>query len=129
MNCFKIPVSLIKEFESISANFFWNNSDNNKIHWIAWKKLCGGKKTSGLGFKDLRTFNLAMLAKQGWRIFKNPNLLLSRILKARYFSRGEFFDAKVGCNASYTWRSILDAQPILEDGIRWHIGDGRSVQV
>ncbi|KAL0289256.1 UNVERIFIED_CONTAM: hypothetical protein Sangu_2621700 [Sesamum angustifolium] len=70
-----------------------------------------------------------MLAKQGWRIFKNPNLLLSRILKARYFSRGELFDAQVGYNVSYTWRNILEARPILEDGIRWRIGDGRSVQV
>ncbi|KAK4404353.1 hypothetical protein Sango_0803900 [Sesamum angolense] len=81
-------------------------------------ELCGGKKAGGLRFRDLRAFNLAMLAKQGWRIFKNPNLLLSRILKAMYFSRSELFDAQVGYNVSYTWRNILEARPILEDGIR-----------
>ncbi|KAL0364035.1 UNVERIFIED_CONTAM: putative ribonuclease H protein [Sesamum angustifolium] len=80
---------------------------------LSFYHLCRGPQLSVAGVEDLQ----------------KSEPLLSRILKARYFSRGEFFDAKVGCNASYTWRNILDAQPILEDGIRWHIGDGRSVQV
>ena len=39
--------------------------DERKIHWKSWSKLTEAKRVEGMGFQDLRTFNLAMLAKQG----------------------------------------------------------------
>jgi hypothetical protein len=41
------------------------------------------KGQGGLGFRDLHTFNLAMIAKQGWKILTNPHTLVARIYKAR----------------------------------------------
>ncbi|KAL0388996.1 UNVERIFIED_CONTAM: hypothetical protein Scaly_0256700 [Sesamum calycinum] len=76
-----------------------------------------GKKEGGLGFRDLRAFNLAMLAKQGWRILTNPNLLLSKIFKARYFPKVDFMQAKKGYNSSYTWRCILEGRQVMKEGI------------
>ncbi|KAL0410935.1 UNVERIFIED_CONTAM: hypothetical protein Slati_3683200 [Sesamum latifolium] len=53
MSVFKLPVTLLKELESISGNFFWNDSTKNKIHWIAWSKMCRSKKDEGLGLRNL----------------------------------------------------------------------------
>ena len=59
-----------------------------------------------MGFKDLRAFNLAMLAKQGWRLLHDNNSLVYQCLQARYFPRSHLFDAKVSPNCSFVWKSI-----------------------
>ena len=40
----------------------------------------------GLGFRDLHLFNLAMLARQGWRLIQDPDSLCGQILRAKYGS-------------------------------------------
>ena len=59
------------------------------------------KKEGGMGFWDLRAFNLAMLAKQGWRMIQGNESLLHKCFKARYFPRSSFLDAKESPGCSY----------------------------
>ena len=60
-----------------------------------WKKLCTPKDKGSMGFRDLRAFNLALLAKQGWRIQQNQNSLVHRIFKAKYFAMNSFLEAQI----------------------------------
>ncbi|GAA0158174.1 hypothetical protein LIER_15269 [Lithospermum erythrorhizon] len=71
--------------------------------------------------------NLAMLAKQGWRVATQEASLLFKLLKGKYFRRSSFSHAKLGANPSYGWRSLLEGRKVLEKGARWRIGDGRSI--
>ena len=51
------------------------------------------KGKGGMGFRDLRAFNLALLAMQGRRIQQSPNSLIHRVLKAKYSAKSSFIDA------------------------------------
>lgn len=91
--------------------------------------MCRKKSVGGLGFQSIRDFNVALLGKQGWRMINHPNLLVSRVFKARYFQNGSFFSATVGRNPSYVWRSILEAQSMLIRGSGCRVGKGDTVLV
>ena len=49
--------------------------------WLSWEKLCEPKECGGKGFRQLKYFNLALLAKQGWRLQTSHNSLLYWVLK------------------------------------------------
>ncbi|KAL3813976.1 hypothetical protein ACJIZ3_015244 [Penstemon smallii] len=129
MSCFQLPSYFAKEIESLMAKFWWEGKQGKGIHWARWSVLCRSKQVGGLGFRDLETFNKALLAKQLWRLMENPDTLLGKILKARYFPHSDILGSTLGSNPSFTWRSMWGAKDILEAGIRWRIGNGCTVNV
>lgn len=56
--------------------------------------LCIPKIRGGMGFRDLESFNLALLAKQVWRLLFEPDSLWSRVLRAKYYPNGKLLNAK-----------------------------------
>lgn len=55
-----------------------------------------------MGFRDLSKFNVALLAKQGWNLIMNPTSLLAQVMKAKYYTRGDFLSARLGAYTSFT---------------------------
>ena len=82
------------------------------------------KSDGGMSFKDLKAFNLALLAKQCWQITQNSESLTHRVLKAKYFLQTNFMEAQLGKKPSYTWKSLVAARKVLDQGLRWNIGNG-----
>lgn len=82
-----------------------------------------------MGFRDLRSFNLALLAKQGWRLQTNSTSLFSRVYKAKYFPHCSFDEATIGWNPLYAWRSLMVTQGVIRRGMRWQVGMGNQVRV
>ena len=74
-------------------------------------------------------FNLAMLARQAWRLLILPNTLCGQVLKAKYFPNGSILQCVARDGISYTWRSILKGVELLKEGIIWRIGNGESVNI
>lgn len=83
----------------------------------------------GLGVKNLKNFNISILAKQGWRLPNNSNPLVSTIMKAKYYPKTDFLNAEMGGSPSYIWRSILAAKDAIKASCRRTIGDGASTYI
>ncbi|CAL1372514.1 unnamed protein product [Linum trigynum] len=130
MSCFRLPLELIRRLNAHMARFWWGATEGHRrIHWRSWKYLCMSKFYGGLGFREFGCFNQALLAKVAWRILKEPTTLLARIYRGRYnFDSNRFLSVAPGSNPSYGWRSILFGRDLLQQGIRWQVGNGESIR-
>ncbi|KAK3198139.1 hypothetical protein Dsin_021554 [Dipteronia sinensis] len=61
--------------------FWWGKRYEAEDALVFVGKLCKAKHERGLGFRDIRDFNKAMLEKQGWWLLKNLGLLIAKVMK------------------------------------------------
>ncbi|KAK4381238.1 hypothetical protein Sango_2987300 [Sesamum angolense] len=118
MSCFRLPNTLLHEIEIMAADFFWSGGPRAKIHWLARDKLCQGIKDGDLGFRRPKETNLALLAKQAWRVAINRIGSLHEVLGQKYFPHSNFFEAQPGSYSVFTWRSLLGTRELLVAELR-----------
>ena len=114
MSCFQLPKSLCEDLEKTIRRFWWGQKkQESKMAWVSWKTICKPKSLDGMGFRNLQAFNLALLAKQAWRILTNPSSLAARILKTKYFPFSDILHANLGNSPSFTWQSIFNSLEVI----------------
>ena len=130
MSYYKLSKKVYKGITSCMARYWWSSSlDRRSLHWIAWDKLATPKTNGGMGFHDMRIFNLALLGKHGWRFITNPDSLCARVIKGRYFPDGEFLEATVPKTASAIWRAIVAGRRALDVGLIKRVGNGTTISI
>ncbi|KAL4369328.1 hypothetical protein GQ457_05G021480 [Hibiscus cannabinus] len=102
---------------------FWWSGKANERGWahVAWSKLCRPKGARGMGFGNLKQFNIALLGKQMWKVFTCKDSLCFKVLSAKYFPTRNIMEATLKDKSSYVWNSILKAKDALREGFYWRI--------
>ncbi|XP_022573038.2 uncharacterized protein LOC111214447 [Brassica napus] len=130
MSCYLLPIDTCNKLSAAVARFWWGTRNNNRgLHWVAWDKICVPLEEGGLGFRNFRDFNLALLAKQVWRLLTKPNTLLARVLKGRYYRHTNPLLTGKANNPSLGWTSLMAAKHVLKDGLQRTIGTGAETKV
>ncbi|XP_026429856.1 uncharacterized protein LOC113326320 [Papaver somniferum] len=71
--------------------------------------------------------NLAMLARNAWKIIENPDCMLAKILKVRYFPRTDFLNANCPDKFSWTWKCLHAIKELIKPFFSWIVGDGKFI--
>ncbi|CAN0912350.1 Uncharacterized mitochondrial protein AtMg00310 [Linum grandiflorum] len=130
MTVLQISDGIMDEIHSLMMNFWWGQKANERrIHWMSREKLLVPKTEGGMGFRDMRGFNTALLAKQLWNLAQRPQSLIAQILKAKYHKNSSILEAEVGYRPSFIWRSLMGVQEFLWNGLRWGVGNGDSIRI
>jgi hypothetical protein len=120
MSIFILPGRVHEALTRCIRRFWWGETaGKGKAHWIARDRFTTTKGKGGLGFRDLKLFNQALLARQAWRLVEKPNSLWARVLKAKYFPNGNLLDTAFPCNQSPTWKALVHGLELLKKGVYW----------
>lgn len=130
MSVFKLPPSFCEEYMQLVRKFWWGEDrSQRKVHWASWQQLIKPKSMGGMGFKDMKIFNQALLARQAWRLVQFPDSLCARVLKAKYYPNGDLLDTAFSSVSSDSWKGIVHGLELLKKGVIWRIGTGRKVHI
>ncbi|KAI4973134.1 hypothetical protein ZWY2020_028842 [Hordeum vulgare] len=130
MGVFKLPASVCEDLSRLVRNLWWGAKEGKrKTHWKSWDKVCESKSRGGLGFRDFRLFNQALLSRQAWRLLTGPESLCAQVIKAKYYPNGAVVDMVFTGNASPTWQAITYGLDLLKRGIIWRVGTGEQIRI
>jgi ribonuclease HI len=130
ISVFLLPKSLCSEINALMQRFWWGHMERDKkISWMSWSRMGLSKGKGGLGFRDFTSFNKALLAKQCWRLWRMPESLVAKIMKAKYFPDCSILDARQGNKPSFIWRSIHNACHLVREGLIWRVGNGDTIRI
>ena len=93
-----------------------------------WEKVCLPREESGIGFRMIHEFNVALPAKQLWRLVQYHDSLVAKVLRGRYYIMSSPLRTISVSSSSYVWTSISAARKLLLLGIRQKIHSGYEVK-
>jgi hypothetical protein len=87
LSLFPIPADVAKRIEKIQRDFLWGGmNDEFKHHLVEWAKVCTPIDEGGLGIRNIRRFNQALLGKWLWRFAHEEGAWWRSVLVAKYGS-------------------------------------------
>jgi len=134
LSLFRAPDIVCKRITSIQRRFLWGWGKVNKpISWVSWKDVCRNKEEGGLGLRDIRKFNYALLAKWKWHFISQEEGRWKETLISKYGLETESTQTPIKLQ-SWWWR---DLNKLCKEGGRkgwfqeelsWELGCGDKVK-
>ncbi|GKV34395.1 hypothetical protein SLEP1_g42770 [Rubroshorea leprosula] len=110
MSAYLIPKGSLHSIEKIRKRFLWGGgAEERKINWVSWGDVCKSKDNGGLGVRELRKFNLALMGKWWGHLAKVDEGLWKKIIAAKYGKGGKHWMDWIKENngvGSLWWRDV-----------------------
>ncbi|XP_026377915.1 uncharacterized protein LOC113272265 [Papaver somniferum] len=129
MTSFRLPDVTIKKMSSSQQKFWRNKKTCKGNHIITWRRVQKPKEEGGLGFRDMHTFNRALLAKSYWRLSSDTESMMAKSLQEKYFQDGDLFNLKNKTNTTWSWRSLSSELYFVQANSCWCLGDGKMILI
>ncbi|XP_026444130.1 uncharacterized protein LOC113344348 [Papaver somniferum] len=131
MSCFPFPKKITYKIDSIQRIFWWSKKDPKRAAYFrSWGDIGKDKRCGGLGVRSTYATNRVFIAKLGWRIIQNPDLLISKFLKDKYFINHNLLEIDNAADSnSWIWKGIVNSLIFLRSNIVFKINDGNDTRI
>uniref|UniRef100_A0A2N9EVX7 Reverse transcriptase zinc-binding domain-containing protein n=1 Tax=Fagus sylvatica TaxID=28930 RepID=A0A2N9EVX7_FAGSY len=111
LSLFPILVAVASRIDKIQRDFLWGGmGEGKKFHLVNWAQVCQPIHLGGLGIRNLRIFNKALLGKWLWRFGNEKEALWRLVIVAKYGDQqGGWSSGELWCGTT----SLKEAYPDL----------------
>jgi hypothetical protein len=130
LSLFLIPASVANRIEKLYRDFLWGGLGNEfKFHLVNWSKVCSPISEGGLGIRNLRTFNKALLGKWLWRYAHEREAWWRIVVDAKFGSMRGGWCSRVpsGPHGVGLWKNIRRGWSVLFSHTRFELGNGSKI--
>ena len=128
MSFFFMLAKVVDSLQKIQKNFMWSRvEEKRKMALVNSNQVCKSKKNGGLGIRNFKSLNKALVSKLGWATLEGDKDW-SKILRTKYLSYGLFclYLGKNSSNgSSVLWKNILKTKGLIRKESRMQIGNSR----
>ncbi|KAG6698035.1 hypothetical protein I3843_08G001900 [Carya illinoinensis] len=131
LSLFQVLAGVANRLEKIFRDFLWGGlEDTRKFHLIKWNIVCTHLSCGGLGIRNLRTFNKALLGKWLWQYHLEGDALWKNILECKYGSEwGGWCTKEVrGAYGVGVWKFIRSGWDGFRGHCRFVVGRGTQIR-
>jgi hypothetical protein len=131
LSLFPIPVSVANRIEKLQRDFLWGGiGDEFKYHLVSWSKVCSPIPEGGLGIRNLRVFNKALLGKWLWRYAHEREAWWRIAIDAKFGSSwgGWSSIASSGPHGVGLWKNIRKGWSSFVSFTRFKLGNGSKIR-
>ena len=120
MSTLPLPIGICNKVDCMFKNFWWGHKGDRKkgLFLKAWDSIYLPIFSGGLGLRRMKDYNNALLAKLGWKILTQDDKTWVKIVKGKYLSNSNLFNARKNNNSSWVLQGISKAIPFLRKGTR-----------
>jgi hypothetical protein len=131
LSLFPITSSVANRLEKVQRNFLWGSTNEaTKFHLVKWSSVCSPMKDGGLGIRNLRRFNQALLGKWLWRYATEKEAYWRKVVEIKYGSmEGDWCTKQVERPFGVgVWKHIRRGWELFSKFIRFEVGDGTRIR-
>ena len=131
MSLLPIPVSVALRIDKIQRDFLWGGmGEGKKFHLVNWSQVCQPFKMGGLGLRNLRVFNQALLGKWLWRFGNEENAFWRLLISAKYGSSSSGWTTRevTGPYVSGLWKHIRKGWGSFAHHLHFEVGNGSKTK-
>ena len=123
MQCTMLPGKICSELDKLNRNFLWGDTtEKRKIHLLNWRTISRPKEEGGLGIKNAKIRNKALLAKRTWDLYLGSTEIWANVFHTKYNLNQPYLG-----RWSQTWKSLYQTHDICNLDKGWLIRDGKTI--
>ncbi len=127
---FLLPAWAAKAVDKIRRGFFWKGEKStNGLHCLVkWEQVCRPKRFGGIGIRNIRSTNAALLMKGLWNFYNSKSLPWVRLLRQKHYKRSPpSLASELPSRCCPLWKGILSTKGAFLSSAHFLLGDGSSL--